>query len=88
MSEDADHSFIYDTAIQNTLEPYWEWAKENDVSVNFTKHTDNDVSTWQLKLAIVAEFPTDTDMALFKLSFGNFPLTQFDMKSLNNACFF
>ncbi len=88
MSDDSDYSYIYDTAIQNTLDPYWAWAKENNINVNFTKNVDNDVSTWQLKLAVVAEFSNPTDLALFKLSFGNFPLKEINLQSMEKARFF
>lgn len=88
MSDDSDYNYIYDIAVNNTLEPYWQWAKDNNIDISFTKHTDNNVATWNLMLAIVAEFPTDTDMALFKLTFGTFPLKHIDLKTMENARFF
>ncbi len=88
ISDNNDYSFIYDTAIHNTLGPYWQWAKENNVNVSFEKHTDQDVATWSLRLAVTAEFSSATDLALFKLSFGNFPLTKLNQESLENAHYF
>lgn len=82
-----DYSYIYDNAIHNTLDPYWAWAKENNVHVSFEKHTDQDVSTWGLKLLVVAEFSSDTELALFKMSFGKFPLTNMN-QSLENPHYF
>lgn len=87
ISDDNDYSFIYEHAIHNTLEPYWAWASENNVSISFEKHTDQDPSTMGLKLAVVAEFPSPTELALFKMSFGKFPLTNID-QSLEKPQYF
>lgn len=87
ISDSNDYSYIYDTAIHNTLDPYWVWAKENNVNVSFEKHTDQDVSTYSLRLRVIAEFPSETELALFKMTFGKFPLTNMD-QSLENPRYF
>jgi len=88
ISEDADHSYMYDHAIQNTLTPYWQWTAENAVNVAFKKHTDNDVATYSLRLAVTATFENSSDLAMFKLTFGKFPLQSISKDSMENIHFF
>lgn len=87
MSDDSDYSFIYENAIHNTLAPYWAWASENNLSISFEKHTDHDISMLGLRLAVVAEFPSPTELVLFKLTFGKFPLTNIN-QSLEKPHYF
>lgn len=64
---------LYGQAIQTTLEPYWAWAKETGANVEFTKHTDNDLATYSIRLAVTAQFDSDDSAALFKLTFSDLP---------------
>jgi len=88
ITDDADYSHIYDHAIQNTLAPYWQWTAENDINVSFEKHINEDISTYSLRLAITADFDNASDLAMFKLTFGKFPLQSISKDSLENAHFF
>lgn len=88
INDDADYSYIYDHAIQNTLTPYWQWTAENDVNVAFEKHTDNDLATYSLRLAVTATFENPSDLAMFKLTFGKFPLQSISKDSIENVHFF
>lgn len=79
ISYDNDYSYIYKHALHNMLEPYKKWASENSVSMSFEHYTDQDFATMQLRLAVIAEFPCPTELALFKITFGKFPLTHIDI---------
>lgn len=85
--DDNDYSFVYENAIHNTIDQYWQWASTNQVGLSFSKHIDNDMSTMSLRLAVVAEFTAPEEMALFKLAFGNLPHTRIEDKSLENIRF-
>ena len=62
---------VYGTAINRTLQPYWDWAADHGINISFVKHTDNDIATYNLRLLVTAEFEKADDFAIFKLSFGN-----------------
>jgi len=82
IADSDDYSHIVDSAIHNTLGQLWKWAEEQGVNVSFEKHIENDDASYSLLLRVTAKFYSDTDKALFKLSYSDLPYRQFSMNSM------
>ena len=78
---DSDYETITDTAIQNTLQEYFKWAKESKIDNFHFKVNYLGEDSYRPRLNVVAEFENEQDMAEFKL------LYQWDLpkKTLNLA---
>ena len=68
-SDDADHEWIMDGAIHNTIRKYRNWAEDQKCNVDFTKHLEPE--GYGLGLTVTAEFETAEDLAVFNLTFLN-----------------
>jgi hypothetical protein len=79
--DSGDYDIMHDNALQNCLQPLWEWSNENSINVFFEKDYIDDPMVHSTSIRVVAVFESNTDMAMFKLSFSNFPLKKFHMGS-------
>ena len=79
--DNGDYDHMHNNALHNSLEPLWAWSNENKINVFFEKDYIDDPMVHSLSIRVVAVFDSDTDMAMFKLSFNNFPLKKFQMGS-------
>lgn len=78
VNDDADYEYMTDNAIHNTLQPYWKWAEDAGVNVEFTKEYDR--QGYGLELLVIAKFDCDRDCKDFQINHFN----QFPHKKMQN----
>ena len=75
VKDDGDYDWLYDNAIQNTLKEKFDWADSCKGSLHFEKAlVDN--NHYMLTLHVDAIFDNKEDLALYRLTFGDDPLTK------------
>ena len=77
VKDDGDYDYIYDNAMQNTLEHLWKWAENSKGTVSFEKSFE-DIG-YTLTLCVDAIFEDKEDFALFKLTFSEMPFTRLNI---------
>ena len=77
VKDDGDYDYIYDNAMQNTLEHLWKWAEHSKGTVSFEKSFE-DIG-YTLTLCVDAIFEDKEDFALFKLTFSEMPFTRLNI---------
>ena len=85
VKDDGDYDYIYDNAVQNTLNEYWKWAETSKGTVSFQK-SYNDIG-FRLTLCVDAVFEEPEDYALFKLRFGVKPFTKLQLNNMMEGTF-
>tara|TARA_E500000331_G_scaffold214586_1_gene205788 strand:+ start:508 stop:792 length:285 start_codon:yes stop_codon:yes gene_type:complete len=78
VKDDADYDWIYDQALQNTLNEYFKWAENYEGKISFTKSWGD--PSYDLVLNVDAEFTDAETFALFKLTYGDKPFNKLDAK--------
>lgn len=74
--------WIYDAAITETMQEYWDWCNATGAKVNFTVRYADDETNWHAVACIVeAHFKKVDEAAQFMLQYANLPKTQFDSNS-------
>lgn len=82
INDSSDYDYLVDNGIHNTLIPFWDWAKEQQIKISFEKNINNDDDTFSLRLLVDALFEDHSHYALFKLSFAELPYKQFTVKDM------
>ena len=85
VKDDGDYDYIYDNAVQNTLNEYWKWAETSKGTVSFQK-SYNDIG-FRLTLCVDAVFEEPEDYGLFKLRFGVKPFTKLQLNNMMEGTF-
>ncbi len=85
IKDDGDYDYIYDNAVQKTLNEYWEWAEHSKGTVSFKKSYDE--TGYRLLLCVDAIFEEPEDFALFKLRFGIKPFTKLQLNNMMEGHF-
>ena len=80
VKDSSDYDWLYDNAVQNTLESYFKWADSYKGSVHFEKSWA-DVS-YGLTLQVDAKFDNADTFAIFKLTYGHKPFNRLDTKTM------
>lgn len=80
VKDSSDYDWLYDNAIQTTLESYFKWADENGGTIHFEKSWA-DVS-YGLTLRVDAKIDNAETFALFKLTYGNKPFNRLDTNTM------
>ena len=72
VNDDADYEYVTENALHNTLQPYWKWADDADVNINFSAEYDK--QGYNLMLIVVAKFDNEQDCKDFQVNhLGQFP---------------
>ncbi len=80
VNDSSDYDYIYDSAVQNTLDEYFKWADAQDGTVSFEKSWGD--PSYNLCLQVDAKFDDKDTYALFKLVYGNKPFNKLDTHTL------
>ena len=65
INDSSDYEYLYESAINNTFEKYFNWSKEHNIPVNFIKTFGDDL-IHGLMLDIKADFKHKEDEAQFR----------------------
>jgi hypothetical protein len=85
VKDDGDYDYIYDNAMQNTLEHLWKWAEHSKGTVSFEKSFE-DIG-YTLTLCVDAVFDEPEDYAVFKLAYGGKPYTKLQLNNMMEGKF-
>ena len=80
IKDDGDYDYIYDNAVQNTLNSYWKWAETSKGTVSFEKSFED--IAYKLTLCVDAVFEDKEDYALFKLAFNGKPYSKLNLNNM------
>lgn len=80
VNDSSDYDWIYDNAVQNTLESYFKWAEEHEGQVHFEKSWGD--PSYSLRLQVDAKFDDKDTYALFKLCYGSKPFNKLNTTTL------
>ena len=80
IKDDGDYDYIYDNAVQNTLNEYWTWAETSKGTVSFEKSYEDIGYTHTL--CVDAVFEDKEDYALFKLTYSGKPYTKLQLNNM------
>jgi hypothetical protein len=70
INDSADYDYIWESAIHNTLGPFWKFADTAKGNVHFEKRFDDGPDAYGGAVLIIdAVFDEQTDLAYFKLNF-------------------
>ena len=76
INDSSDYDFLVEEAIQNTLQPYFEFKDTNNVDVSYEKSYSKE--GYGLLLKVNAVFIKEEELAVFRLRFGgDYPKTKF-----------
>ena len=85
VKDDSDYDYIYDNAMQNTLEYLWKWAEHSKGTVSFEKSFE-DIG-YTLTLCVDAVFDQPEDYAVFKLAYDGKPYTKLELNNMMEGKF-
>lgn len=80
VKDDADYDWIYDQALQNTLNEYFKWAESYPGKISFMKSWGD--PSYDLVLNVDAVFTDKETLALFKLTYGDRPFNKLDANKM------
>jgi|TARA_R110001592_G_scaffold105459_2_gene296568 hypothetical protein len=80
VKDDADYDWIYDQALQNTLNDYFKWAEPYNGNISFIKSWGD--PAYDLILNVDAKFEDKETFALFKLTYGDRPFNKLDTNKM------
>lgn len=88
VSDDADYEWMYEQGLQNTLRPYWDWAKEANIAVQFEVVYPKVDPSWGNRMYVVAKFENDIDRKDFIANHTwDLPKTTLKAESMFEPCF-
>lgn len=87
VSDNADYEWLTENGIHNTLKPYWDWAKETKVNLEFEVRYPES-RTWGVNVQVFAIFNNDADYRDFVAQFvWDLPKTTLFCEKMDEACF-
>lgn len=88
VSDSGDYDWLYEQGIQNTLRPYWDWAREAEMEVQFEVVYPEVDPSWGNRMYVVAKFENDIDRKDFIANHTwDLPKTVLKAESMFDPCF-